>query len=192
LSSRIFQPKDFPLWKTPLAGVIGVNGGNSIYFTIPTPSARVLAKVAFFYWIPTTGQGATAVSPNTAINFNQSSQLSPNTLQLWTAEQAETGWWINTGDLVGVTAVGGQNLPLIQLPIASSGLSLDIQGGQSGIGGVVNIASTVGYTVQNNGGGVTLSMRVRYELVGSDMCDDEWAALTNKMQISCPGPVVFT
>lgn len=193
-SSRIHQLKDMILFKAPIQ-TCGVNGGNFTYFTVPTPSARVGVSIKLIWWYQVTGQPAALPQPPpfNLIDPFQGTALTYK-LNLMTVEQSETGMWIPTGDIVGATlgnaGINGQVIPASGPTLGLGGFSQDVQGGQSAVQGLIVFGATTGYS-GTNFTGINLTLRVKYELQGSDMCDDEWADLVQLMNVQAPPPVVF-
>ena len=191
-SSRIFQPADSPIFRTPPGTVSVPQGGLYVNFTVPTPSARVMAKVCLFYWNQQTGLPfPNSFPPDPACGFT----FGPVGLLMWTAEKTTTGFYVPLANLFGSLANAvEQSIPL-DLTMnpggfyGTSGVSLDVQGGQDAVQGRVHIPVCLGYVTQN---GINISLRVRYELVGSDMCQDEWDSLVAQMVVQCSAPVIFT
>lgn len=191
--SRIFQLEDILLFRTPPIQA-AANAGRNIFFMIPTPSARVMAKIALFFWPSITGQTQDLTSPpfNT-IDFTQAGAIGNILLNLYTAEQAETGWFIPTGDLVGSLGSSGSPIPSSAPTQGLAGFSIDVQGGQDAVGGYLQIPATAGYGPSSGRSGFQLSLRVRYEQQGTDMCEAEWQTLVPKFQITAPTqPLVWT
>jgi hypothetical protein len=192
--SRIFQLEDVLLFRTPPVQA-GANNGRNIAFLIPTPSARIMAKIALFFWPSVTGQQQDLTGPPAStIDFTQAGAIGNITLVLYTAEQAETGWYIPTGNLVGaLEGLAGQPIPAAAPTLGNAGFSIDVQGGQDAVGGYLQIPATAGYGPAAGRSGFNLSLRVRYEQQGTDMCESEWLTLVPKLQISAPAqPLVWT
>lgn len=193
--TRIFQPKDILLFRAP-PGTIGVNAAQIVFFTIPTPSARVAAKIALIWWQQLTGQsgnaGTVGSPPNNNVDSGVNASIGPMKLNLFSYELAETGIVSPTVDLVGALQLfAPQNVPIDAASGVQSGLagfSTDVQGGQQGVGGMLWPGATTGYTTRL---GINVSLRVKYELVGSEMCQDEWDSLKALMVPFAPTPVVF-
>lgn len=197
--SRIYQPKDILLWKAPPVQANQVPPGRLV-FMIPTPSARVVQKIAIFFWPSVTGQSTPLKSPPlNPIDPTLTGLVFPITLNLFTGEQAETGWVIPTADLVGslfdvgIGIGNGQQIPLgVDLShLGLGGFTLDVQGGQSFVGGIFFVGTGTPY-LDPAIVGINASLRVRYEVVATEMCDDEWEALKPQMQPSLFGsPLVW-
>jgi hypothetical protein len=200
--SRIYQPKDIILWRAPPQQA-NFTGSGRLVFMIPTPSARVVQKIAIFFWPNITGQSPTAIvrsPPLTPVDPTVAGSSFPITLNLFTGEQAETGWVIPTSDLVGslldvgLPGIGnGQQIPLgVDLGhLGLGGFTLDVQGGQSFVGGIFFVGTGSPY-LDPTIIGINATLRVRYEVVATEMCDDEWEALKPQMQPSLFGaPLVW-
>lgn len=199
-TTRIFQPKDNLLFKAPPqnCGPNGAGQAQLVRFAIPTPSARLLVKLAIIFWPPLAGQSGPLLGPpdNPVDVFLQNSIFQPWKLLVYTAEQAESGWLIPTGDLVGtLLAINGQNIPVTATASGSvgvSGFSLDVQGGQDWVAGALIVPPMlVGYAAPSCTG-LNITLRVRYEALGTEMCEDEWRTLTSKLQVQCSPTIVFT
>jgi hypothetical protein len=197
--SRIYQPKDIILWRAPPVQANSVTGGRLV-FVIPTPSARVLQKIAIFFWPTLTGQSTALKSPPlTPVDPTLADFAPPVTLNLFRAEQAETGWIIPTEDLVGslfdvnIGIGNGQQIPLgvTSAHLGLGGFTIDVQGGQGFVGGIFLVQGGLPY-LDPTIVGINATLRVRYEVVATEMCDDEWEALKPQMQPSLFGsPVVW-
>jgi hypothetical protein len=183
-TTRIYRPKDILLFRLP-PGILTTNySGNWVFLNIPTPSARVAVKVSLFFWLQTTGQTLN-VSVIDFVDVTLGGILNPFTFWLAAVEQSEAGPYSITNYLFG-TNTALQYLPLDNASVAVqhnlSGFSTTVQDTQQALRGQILCPSlSIAAYGGNPAFGLNLSLRVSYEVVGSEMCQDEWDSLVGLM-----------
>lgn len=171
---RIYQPSDVPLARV----AIGSAGGNTATrFVYPTPDARIALKISILFYQEVTGQPSANLIP---FDLGIASSTASYSLSLQGADKGPTGAWIPCTNLLGAGQSTGQQQ---QIPLAFSatvidnlnGYSQTIQDSQDAVLGF--FFATLGAFPK----GLTVMARARYNLVGSDMCDEEWDSAVAQM-----------
>jgi hypothetical protein len=188
-SRRIHQPPDVLLFSYPIGTGPGIKTDYQ-NFVVTTPSARIMLKLSFIWWQSLTGQ-ATPAAP--FFDSTLGGALA-NGLWLAGAEQVDTGQYAPATNYVGT--VGPAATPAfttVPLDAAGSpticlnGFSADFQGGQDAVMGQMKSA----VTAYAGSRGMKISMRARWEPVGTDICDKEWSELVARMSISTGSTVKY-
>lgn len=201
-TNRIYQPKDSLLFRLPPGSMaVAFNGTGLPQFTIPTPSARLLAKVALIFWQQVTPQvaGFAGSLPSLVADPNAGGFMSPIYGLLWLSEKTEGACRAVTSFLIGSDLFHPQAIPLNQTigdPTTSSnfpglgGASFDVQGSQDFIEGAFNAPNIAIIPPGSANPGLNLSLRVRYEVNQTEMCQDEFDALKPLLSVSVGNPVI--
>ena len=169
-------------------------------FVVSNPSARVGLTLTVVLWELNTGTG----SASFVFDATMSGRMI-TALWLATAAKVPMGWapLTNLAGSIGAGSSGiygpnAQTIPIdASYPLAVTsrvgylqGFQLDIQGGHAAVMGALQnrvIGSLVG---THHGWNATLY--ARWEAVGSEICDGEWAHLKSLMKVDPPQPFRYT
>ena len=194
---RIYQAKDALLFSVaPAQPVVGPIS-DVAEFQVTTPSARIALKLSFIWWQPVTGQPSAIPKYFDATISNRFA----SGLFVATADVDETGGFRPTANVVGLEGptilhtyqtvpidcpsigVGGNTL---------AGWSQTFQDMQDGIIGVLKHEILSVGSIGSTHHGLNVSLRARWELVGAEMCDDEWSELRSQMSVNAPQTKIWT
>ncbi len=194
--TRIYQAKDAQLFRLPIAFNAGIQGPDFAPFKVTTPSARIALKLSVLFW-----QDAGQVTPlylDPAFGTRMTTGLF-----LATADKDTTGFYRPTANLIGAIGPNAgsseslhtyQQLPLDVQNLANTqalhGFSITVQDLQDGLIGTISnqILSAMGAAHH----GLNITLRARWEVVGSDMCEEEWSDLRSQMSLLVPDTKVYT
>lgn len=197
-TSRVFTPPDMLIYRVPPGSNAGTLTPQTAFIAwIPTPSARILCSIKIIWWQQVTGQagnnGTLAAPPTNVIDIGNNASNPPMRLFIFAGEKAETGVLTPTQDLVGTLLNQSyQSVPVDYAapgaPIGLNGFQLDVLGGQKYVCVYALPGLILPYTTRL---GINISLRIQYELVQAEMCDDEWEYFKGLMTIANTPPCVF-
>lgn len=197
-SSRIYQPPDAMLFKIPAATAVLLEAAADIAeFQVTTPSARVALKLSILFWQDVTGQ------PSAIPNYLEASLNGKITtgLYLATADKDPVGNFRQTANIVGTIGPANTGHTYQTIPVdvtgalgqqSLAGYSQTFQDGQDAVVGAVSNQVIANPSMGGGHHGINISLRCRWELVGSEMCDDEWTYLRGLMRIAAPDCKVYS
>lgn len=206
MTTRIYQAPDALLFTIPIATNVLAQAARVAEFAVTTPSSRVQLKLSVIFWQNVTGQPSAI--PNYLDPFFWSVGVAAprvNTgLYLATADKDPAGNWRATTNIVGTigpsaTALGPihtyQTIP-VDGPTTGTpqqtlnGYSQTFQDGQDAIVGAVQnqIVNDMGAAHH----GLNITLRARWEAQGTEICEDEWESLRQKMQLKVPDAWVYS
>jgi hypothetical protein len=194
--SRIYQAPDATLFIVTDHVAIAAQAAKQAPFRVITPSARITLKLSFIFWQNTPAPRG-AIDP--FLFFGAGPQLSWG-LWLAAADRNTLGIYAPYTNLMGqigplnnahtyqtipidgpTTAIGQQTL---------QGFSTTIQDTQDAIVGVVQ--NQVLQNISAAAFGMNLALRARWEVVATEMCEDEWQDLRQKMAVNVPETIIYT
>lgn len=172
------------VYDAPIVPLLTVSRGGSINFQgiipfrVPTPDSRVMTSIALL-WAELGGQ-------TVPFDMTYGGSFSWG---LWLAtreiDRGGLGLAIPTGNLVGTRVAPG----VVPSDISIDGYADDFAGGQDEIYGELTV-HFVG-VIPN---GLRVELKVRYEPVACEICDEEWKEIISQCNPSAlaPAPVVGT
>ena len=194
--SRIYQAPDATLFIVTDHVAIAAQAAKFAPFRVITPSARIALKLSLIFWQNTPAPRG-AIDP--FLWFGGAPQLSWG-LWLAQADRNTLGIYSPLTNLVGTigplnNAHTYQTIPVDGPTTATGqqtlqGYTITVQDGQDAVMGVVQ--NQILQNISAAAFGMNLALRARWEAVGTEICEDEWQDLRQKMAVNVPETIIYT
>jgi hypothetical protein len=195
--SRIYQAPDATLFIVTDHTAIAAQAAKFAPFRVVTPSARIALKLSLIFWQNTPAPRG-AIDPFLFVSSAPTlswglwlAQADRNTLGIYSPLTNLVGTIgpLNNAHTYQTIPVDGPSTGLAQQFL--QGYTITVQDGQDAVMGVVQ-NQIVGLGVGAGSFGMNLALRARWEAVGTEICEDEWQDLRQKMVVNVPETVIYT